>query len=223
MKSKFPITCGCGYQGHVETTGTEDPKDFQCPSCGAPFWFVQPLGNFVGSRIWGRASGELQNKDFTLAIVLSAIAVECELARLYIKWRHVDVLDTRAPTQADRDEWSAQWNKWTRIATRFKKASELMVGKDFDSFLLLNHHPITKLATKYPDLAACASPQEFFISGLFHKRNRVVHDGEIDFGQDVAEKCVALASTLFEILEAMDRERLKVLDAKHNPHLKKQP
>ncbi|MGA8429174.1 MAG: hypothetical protein WB729_05105 [Candidatus Sulfotelmatobacter sp.] len=223
MKSQFSIICSCGYQGNVETTGTKDPKDFVCPSCGAPFWFVPPLGNVVGTRIWGRASAELQNGDFTLAIVLSAIAVECELARLYVQWRHVDVLDTRTPTQTDSDEWSAQWNKWTGIALRFKKASELMVGKDLDSFLLLNPGPIAKLAAKYPDVAGCASPQKFFISGLFHKRNRVVHDGEIDFGQDVAEKCVTLAATLFEILEAMDKERLKALDAKHKAHLKKQP
>jgi hypothetical protein len=220
MKSTFPFTCSCGYQGNVETTGTQDPKDFQCPSCGAPFWFVPPLGNVVGTRIWGRASAELQNSDFTLAIVLSAIAVECELARLYFKWRHVDVLDTRTPTQADRDAWSEQWNKWTRIAVRFNKASELMVGKKFDSFLLLNPGPIKKLEAKYPDVIAGASPKEFFVSGLFHKRNRVVHDGEIDFGQDVAEKCVTLAATLFEILDAMDKERLKALDAKHKAHLK---
>jgi hypothetical protein len=48
-----------------------------------------------------------------------------------------------------------------------------------------------------------------------------VHDGEIDFEHDVAEKCVNLDATLFEILEAMDKERLKALDAKHKAHLKK--
>jgi hypothetical protein len=84
-----------------------------------------------------------------------------------MKWRQVDVLATLTPTQADRDKWSAQWTEWKGISMRFNKAAELMVGKNFDSFLLLNPGPITKLAGKYPDVPACASPKEFFISGLF--------------------------------------------------------
>jgi hypothetical protein len=131
MKSKFTVTCSCGQQSTVETTGTQDPKDLQCSACGTAFWFVRPLGNFVGTRILGRASAELQNKDFTLAIVLSAIAVECELARLFMKWNEVDLLDTRRATQADTDAWSEKWNKWTRIVVRLDKASALMVGDSY--------------------------------------------------------------------------------------------
>jgi hypothetical protein len=52
------------------------------------------------------------------------------------------------------------------------------------------------------------------VSGLFHKRNRIVHSGEIDYQQDEAEKCITLAATLFEVMGAMDKERIKALDAK---------
>jgi hypothetical protein len=50
-----------------------------------------------------------------------------------------------------------------------------------------------------------------------------VHSGEIDFPEEDAEMCITLATTLFEVMAAMDKERLKALDAKHNAHLKKQP
>ena len=48
---------------------------------------------------------------------------------------------------------------------------------------------------------------KFFISELFHKRNRIVHFGEIDFQQSDAEMSFTLATTLSQILSAMDKQR----------------
>lgn len=53
---------------------------------------VEPLGNVVGMAILGRAQEELKDEDWTLAIVLAAIAVECELVYLFTKWNRVDRL-----------------------------------------------------------------------------------------------------------------------------------
>jgi hypothetical protein len=79
MKFSFPVPCRCGETFQVPVTGPELPKSAQCPKCELTTWLVTPLGNVVGMAILGRAATELKNGDWTLAIVLAAMAVECEL------------------------------------------------------------------------------------------------------------------------------------------------
>ena len=220
MKSSIPVTCHCGHQMTLQTSGTQDPKDAQCPACGTAFWFVKPLGNFVGMRIFNRAWVELGKGDVTLVIVLSAMAVECELARMFIKWNEIDLMNTGMPTPADREALAEQWRKWNSIVVRFDKVSTLLVQEDFDSFLSHNTELLKPIHAKYPASASCASPKDVFITEFFHKRNRIVHSGEIDFQQPDGEKCFTLAATLFDIMKEMDERRLKVLDAKHAAQLK---
>lgn len=215
MKSFVTVTCHCGHQMTLEASGTQDPKDKQCSKCGAAFWFVRPLGNFVGARIFSRAWAELENEDFTLVIVLSAMAVECELARLFIKWNEVDLMDERIATPADRDAWAEQWRKWNQISVRLDKASTLLVGEDFDSFLSHNPGLLKPVHDKYPTSTRTTSPRGFFIEEFFRKRNRIVHLGEIDFTQPDGEMCFTLAATLFQIMKEMDDKRIKAMDSKH--------
>lgn len=215
MKSTVSITCQCGHHMTLVASGTQDPEENQCPKCHTPFWFIQPLGNFVGIRIFNRAWAELENKDFTLLIVLSAMAVECELARLFIKWNEIDVMDKTMPTQADRDGWAEQWRKWTQIGVRLDKVSTLLTGEDFDSYLAHNPGLLKSVQATYPTFAVGASTKDSFIKDIFHKRNKIVHQGEIDFQQADAEMCFTLAAALFDILKDMDGKRQEVLAAKH--------
>jgi hypothetical protein len=215
MKFSFPITCQCGHKMTMETSGTGDPKEQQCPECFTAFYFVQPLGNVVGMRIFNRAWSELQNGDFTLVIVLSAMAVECELARLFFKWHEVDLFPVHIATQADKDGLEKAWRKWISIAVRLDKVSTLLTGKSFDSFL--SHKPefLKSISAKYPTLTVGASSKEFFIKELFYKRNKIVHAGEINYQQPDGDMCFTLANALLGILEAMDKQRIKAMDEYH--------
>jgi hypothetical protein len=103
MKFSFPVTCGCSETFPVHVTGAELPKSAECPKCKSTIWLVEPLGNVVGMAILGRAATELKNGDSTLAIVLAAMAVECELVYLFMKWNRIDLMLVRNPTDADDD------------------------------------------------------------------------------------------------------------------------
>jgi hypothetical protein len=202
----------------LQTVGTGDVKDKTCSACGIVFWFVNPLGNFVGLRILSRAAAEIESEDYTLSIILSAMAVECELARLFMKWKEVDFMDKAMPTPQDRETWAEQWRKWVSIAVRFDKVSTLMTGEDLDLFLSHNPGLLKSTNAKY---SVGASPKDFFIKDFFYKRNKIVHQGEIDFGQADGEMCYTLATTLFQIFKVMDEKRIKALDAKHAQNLGK--
>lgn len=215
MKFSFAVKCGCGETFAVDVTGTQFPKSAQCSKCHSMIWLVEPLGNVVGMAILARAATELTNGDWTLAIVLGAMAVECDLVYLFMKWKRIDLVSTGMLSNADEEEWEKQWRDDARtIAARLDKVSSLLTGKPFDSFLSHNAELLQTVQTWYPKNAA--SQKDFFIKGLFHRRNRVVHFGDIDFKQADAEMCVTLATTLSQILTGMDAQRRRALDAKLN-------
>ena len=220
MKFSFPVTCGCGETFPVNVSGAQFHKYAHCPKCHSSIWLVEPLGNVVGMAILGRAASEVQNGDWTLAIVLGAMAVECDMAYLFMKWKGVD-LETRTPGEADHEEWEKQWREEVRtVAARLDKVSGLLTGQAFDSFLAQNAALLMPVHKRYPASTSEPSPKKFFIAELFHKRNRIVHFGEINFQQADAEMCLTCATSLSQILSAMDAQRRLALDAKHAAHLK---
>src|SRR3954468_19982119 len=123
MKSSSTVTCSCGQTITLKATGTRVPKEDQCPQCHAVLWFVQPPGNFAGQLILNRSWTELKNGDWTLAIVLGAMAVECEMARLYLKWNEIDLMPTSTATDADQEEWEDRWRKFYAIGVKLDKVS----------------------------------------------------------------------------------------------------
>ena len=217
MKFSFPVTCGCGETFPVHVTGAELPKSAECPKCKSTIWLVEPLGNVVGMAILGRAATELKNGDSTLAIVLAAMAVECELVYLFMKWNRIDLMLVRNPTDADDDGWEKQWRDDVRtVAARFDKVSGLLTGQSFDSFLSKHSELLKIMHAGYPASKGAASPKDFFVKEFFHKRNKIVHFGKIDFQQPDADMCLTLATTLSQILTAMDAQRRRALEAKYS-------
>jgi hypothetical protein len=222
MKTSSTVTCSCGQTITLEATGTRVPKEDQCPQCHAVLWFVEPLGNFAGQLILSRSWTELKNRDWTLAIVLGAMAVECEMARLYLKWNEIDLITTRTVTDTDQEAWEDCWRKFYAVGVKLDKVSDLLTGLPFDSFLAQNSSLLQAVQTQYPACKNPTSPKKFFEDELFKRRNRIVHRGEIDFEQTDAELCFTIAATLWRILNTMDAHRLRALDAEHSAHLMKE-
>jgi hypothetical protein len=166
--------------------------------------------------IMGRATSELRNGDWTLAILLAAIAVECDLAYLFMKWKRIDLMPTRMPNKADEDSWQKEWQDKARsLQAKLDTVSKLLTGQSFDSFASQNAGFLGAVRAHHPDLKNETSAKKLFVEALFRKRNRIAHFGEIDFQRGDAELCVTLATTLFQMLRAMDVHRLGELDAKH--------
>ncbi len=214
MISPVSVLCQCGYQLVVETTGTKPLKDTECPNCHTPIWFVAPLADVVGVRIMNRAWAELAKEDFTLTIVLSAMAIECELARQYGKWKGIDlsIAQNINVFQAQRNpQWAKEWREFQTTSRRLDEISKLLTCKTFDSFLSSNSDLSKVIAAEFPGISGCSSAKKFFIQELFHRRNRILHGGEVDFNELEARACFGLAAALFRIKTTMDLHRNDVL------------
>ena len=212
MKYAFPVPCPeCEENFLVHVNGEDVPDYARCPACEASIYLIAPLGNVVGMAILGRASTEFNGEDWTLTIVLSAMAVECQLAWLFTKWNRIMLTLQRNPTDADEDSWENEWRDIRAIAKRVEKVSNLLTQKPFDEFIAQNTSLVKNLNAKYTNPAT--SHREFFIQELFHRRNRIVHAGKIGFQKYEAEIALAVATTMWQILDAMDKIRAKALEA----------
>jgi hypothetical protein len=208
VKFSLPITCDDCGKFLVDVNGTQLPKEAQCPNCSKTIWLIEPLGNIAGMVIMHRAATELASGDSTMTIVLAAMAVESQLAYLFMKWNRDDLTLQRNPTDADEEEWEESW-----LAARFDRVSSRLTGKSFDSFLSANGDLLKSVRTQYQSSGE-ASAKDFFVKGLFRKRNRIVHFGKIDFQQSEAELCFALSTALWHILVAMDTDCYRKLQSK---------
>jgi hypothetical protein len=215
MKYAFPVPCQqCGEIFLVNVNGEDIPDYAHCPACEASIYLIAPLGNVVGMAILARASSEFKGKDWTLTIVLSAMAVECQLAWLFTKWNRIMLGLQRNPTDADEEAWENEWRDIRVIAKRMEKVSNLLTQKSFDEFIAQNNSLVKSINAKYTN----TSHKEFFVKELFHRRNRIVHAGKIDSQMSEAEIALAVATTMWQILDAMDKARAKALDASfHKP------
>jgi DNA-directed RNA polymerase subunit RPC12/RpoP len=214
MKNSLPVVCpSCGEQFPQETTGSQLPEYVDCPECDARIYNISPLGNFVTSLLMHRAQQELQNKDVTLAIILSAVAVEGQMAYLFFKWKKVDNLTFDIAKQ-----WEEDWTEMRSIAKRMDELSKFLTGASFDSFaqqkkILLE----TALNDGHHDPAT--SFRDFFQERFFERRNKIVHYGEIDLPESDGKLSLTLASSLLSLLNAMDRQRMAQMDIKHKEAL----
>ena len=106
MKFSMLIPCPkCGQRLTIETKGDNPFPNPQC-ECGAFIWLVQSDMRVSRRALW-RAEAELLSGDFSLAIILSAMAVECELAFLYSKWKMLDAnLVPSKVTPSERGQFS---------------------------------------------------------------------------------------------------------------------
>jgi hypothetical protein len=212
MKSSFPIKCGCGHELTLEATGNDKFLDTACPNCHSPIWIIH--NGIVSTRVFNKAFQQANAGDFTLAIILSAMAVECDLARLYVKWKEIELIGVgvMTPSQADKDSWEETLRGWTRITTKLDKICEYLTTEDFDLFIA--NRPDLKMAihVTHPASNGVSSFKYFFQEQLFWKRNQIVHFGRIDFAQPDAEDCLQLAATLLKINAEEDFVRNKILN-----------
>lgn len=205
MKSSITIPCPCGKQVPLEIIGSRLPKDARCQACGVTIHLMDPLGNIVTMLLMERARQELLSGDVTIATLLGAVAVEAEMAYLFFKWKAID--SQKVPsniTPEDRNQWEDEWANMRSIGKRLDELSRLLTGKPFDEFARSNMKLLESALTGYKP---AASIKDFLQEQFFDKRNDIAHYGKIDFQEADGKQSLSLATTLLNLLRAMDAKR----------------
>src|SRR5260221_891417 len=104
MNFSMSIRCPCGTALVLEGGAVSLFPDTSCAACNAVIWSSED--GLVRTRTLVKAWKELQSEDFILGIVFSAVAVECELGRVFTKCKNIDSgLTTKCPGVYNRNEW----------------------------------------------------------------------------------------------------------------------
>lgn len=204
----IPMKLSCGKCGdtakvriHLDTTSF----DWMCDNCGMkhPSFFGTDVT--MGYKILERSRTEYFERDYSMSIVLAAMAFECELSRLFGIWRKIDA--EMAGGVFNQDACERELRELGSIDRRIDAVSHLLVSKTMDEYVQPIeefHEPIEQ---RFPSLHVGSLPRDFQ-EALFWPRNSVLHWGDTSRTEQDAARCFSIAQMGLSILTSMNRERV---------------
>jgi hypothetical protein len=216
MKVAIPVTCSCGNEFLADGyAGKKFPVSI-CPSCKVPIHIIEHLSiSVVADLLLYRSKAEMEGGDYTLSIICSAIAVECSLTQVFLKWRKIGSRKL-SPTEEEQNAWEDELRKKGPIKKSVDFVSEFLSGMKFDDFVTdfltkNKNHPGILIKNGFPQ-SASQTKLEYFQREIFDKRNRIMHWGKVDYQQKEATPCLSAAIGIVNILKLMDRLRYEKME-----------
>ncbi len=215
MKITIQVICsGCNSEFPVTGDAGKKFPAAICPKCNAAINIVDPLSiSVVAERLLHRSKGEMECGDYTLSIICSAMAVECFLTQSFLKWKGLENFKSTGhfPTESEQSELEKGYTKSAGFLTPADFVSNSLAGMGFNEFVAKD--PKAKaIMAGFPD-AAGLSPKEYFQQGLFKKRNRILHWGEVNYLQIDATLCLSVAVAVIGILKIMDAQKCEKMES----------
>ena len=210
MKHRRSVTCNvCGNSNEVDVIAGQKNPDVTC-KCGAHIYGVGDIDVSRGVLI--KSIQELGNGDFPLAIVLAAMAADCELTHLFFKWRRIDDgLSNSAPP--DDEKLEAELRNYS-VNQKLDKVAELLVGVTLDAYISSNSNTdlqkgITRAGVQ--DLLL-GSFRDNVRESLFWPRNAILHSGRTNQNRADAVRCHLIANLILWVYQKMDHQRRLALE-----------
>lgn len=220
MKISIPVVCsGCSTEFLTAGMGEGEISPATCPQCGVQIHIIDPLSvSVIAERLLYRSQRELEEGDFTLSILCSAIAVETAFTQAFMKWKSIEYLQANGNPAAEEqsDAWEDEYRKKTRGS--FEKSANLvaqyLIGKSFDEFVagfLARSNAAALIKAGLPQYESQTKLNHIYME-LFRRRNRIMHWGQVDYKRDDAAVALQASRTAFAILKIMDRERCETME-----------
>ncbi|MDR4498547.1 MAG: hypothetical protein MRK02_11610 [Candidatus Scalindua sp.] len=203
MKIPYPVKCNsCNTKTTYMVNAEDWDFNFQCKCGSFQLMFIQ-TNIFLSKKFLLRSQFELnENKDFSFSIILSAIAIEAELARLYRKWRKTEALKNKILLK--NHELEEELRKQSSILNKIKITSSLMIEGGVDTFVKNNHNINGLIKEGYPSIKLntfSKSIQEL----IFYTRNRILHMGRTNYTEEDALRIWNLSLLFIFVLQEIDK------------------
>ncbi len=208
MKIPIGVHCVCCAKENAIRIELHDPSiSFVCTECGMQNEGPFGLGFDVGDRVLQRAHfGFHSNRDYSMSIVLSAMAVECQVSHLHHKWEQIGaMLSSVMVGDAELDE---RLRRYQNAATRLEHVAQLMYPSGLDDFVVSRSELTKTIRNGFPSLGL----RQFaigFQQALFWPRNRILHLADMRYGEADATRCFNLAALGIHIFQELDLEKRK--------------
>jgi hypothetical protein len=216
MKFSVPVTCSsCGNIFPAEGRAEERFPAATCPNCEVQIYIFDPLSiSVVADRLLHRSNRETIEGDYTLSIICSAMAVECALTQVFMKWKDIDHLKSKGGwgSEEERDGWVKEYRKGTSPGGFERSAnfvSMFLCGKQYDEFVsdfVQTSNTAALIKAGFPQRESQLKAT-FVHQKLFDRRNRIMHWAKVDYQQEDASSALNAACNAVAVLKVMDKEK----------------
>jgi hypothetical protein len=207
---KIPINTAqcdaCGKKNRIWINLSDSKFDDSCV-CGKPISVYLSSDITVGNRTLLRSYHELKvNQDYSLSIVFSATAVDCDLRRLHHKWQSIDPIDKYLDVSSE--DLDDIFRGYGSVVKKIQKTARLMYPEGLEKYLEYNEE-IRSLINNFPSLNPISFAKDIQ-KKLFWPRNSILHAGEDNYTEQDAIKAYNISTFTLLILKALDDERRTV-------------
>jgi hypothetical protein len=200
LRAKYDRPCsGCGVKQQVGINALSPWYKWVCESCGLEN--EDSHAYYPSDVLLRKASFEFDDGDYDSAIVLSALAVEANLARLYsITKTPGQVNEYGYPKDEAHERAIAEsWSQIGGIKNRLNAVSKACTGQTFNGFVTRSPRRIAIIKSQYPFVRAddvVSSIQSL----VFKPRNSIVHWGRTEYAREDAKHALSAALLCTEVL-----------------------
>jgi hypothetical protein len=160
----------------------------------------------VGYRILAKSHYELSaREDFSMSIVFSAMAFECELSRLFGKWTNIES-NLSNGTGLSEEAIEEKLRKLTNIEKRIETVCRMMSPVGLDTFVKQTKELNDAISNRFPSLKIGTLAHDFQQT-VFWPRNRVLHFGYTAYTEADASRCHSIADIGLQILSRLDKAK----------------
>ena len=206
MKFEIENTCDCGGRYVFSAYGDAEFGVATCSRCEKSQHAIDPLSvSVTAERLLYRSMAEIKGGDYSLAIVIAAMAVESYLTRLFLKLKGMEAYAAtfKLPTAEQEAAWEQEYPRSGGFLGPVGFVSQRLARARFDDFVEGNG-PAKAIFQRLPNPSQ-VSPAQYFQDELFKRRNRIVHWGYVNSTRTEAAECHTIAVAIVSILREMDK------------------
>jgi len=211
MKIPIEFSCiYCGKEQYIPILLSDHNPKWKCNGCGQLNDGIFGPSVTNGFKLILRSQYELkENDDYCLSIVFSAMAVDCELSRLFIKWTEIEDLGNKILNE--KASYEKMLKKFRGNKEKFNGVIRLLYPGDLDVFFQNNPDLISRFKKLIPSFTV-DSMYNHIDEQLFWKRNRILHLGDSTYNKADAIKCLKIADSVLDLLYGLEEEKKKELN-----------
>jgi hypothetical protein len=206
LKVPLPLKCSqCSEPASIKIHLDMTSFEWTCSKCGFEHPSFLGVDFTIGFLLLLRSYDELlTERDFSMTIVMAAMAFDAELSRLFGKWKQIDA------GEMDGEDCEKELRDFKTINRKVEEVSKLLVGKGIDEFVDGCPELRERISKDSPSLRIGFLAEDF-AQHLFWPRNKILHWGDAKHSYKEAVRCYSLADMGLRILRVMDKERRKCL------------
>lgn len=203
MNIPLQMKCAeCQQPSTVKMNLDATSLDWKCENCGHENHGFFGTEVTIGFLLLLRSRHELLVEgDYSMSILLAAMALEAELSRLFRKWSGIAAL--RSNRDPDEDQIEEMLRRFGTINDKIEGVAVLLHAEGIDKFVEASAEFSPIIREGFPSLRIGSLAGDLQKT-LFWARNKIIHGGYAKSTKEEAQKCHNVAWLGLRVFESMD-------------------